>query len=203
MTATDARPNKRGRKKKSHLLDRETLEAEYPKLSELLGPPRAALAKSWMAVFIEEPQSMYSILSDIIKLVHAKPGRVGQRPMPREEEVDLSALIHGQVSNQPFVETLPKLMGDLSERALARAVNMSKTQVQRMMDGEYEPDISQMRRIAAAVNVPPSYFLEYRVSMVISALYNIIEENPNVATALYKRYLEVRREDDHQARRSA
>lgn len=172
------------------------LEGEYPKLSDLLGPPRQALESSWMAAFTEEPQSMYSILSDIIKLAHAKPGRVGQRPMPREEEVDLEALIHGQVSNRPFIETLRKAMGDMSERSLARAVNMSKTQVQRMMDGDYEPDISQMRRIAAAVNVPPVYFLEYRIAMVVSALHNIIAENPNVATALYKRYLTIRHDDD-------
>lgn len=194
-TETDAR-SKRGRKRKTYLFDREQLEVEYPKLSDLLGPPRQALEKSWMAAFTEEPQSMYSILSDIIKLAHAKPGRVGQRPMPREEEVDLDALIHGQVSNAPLVETLPKAMGDMSERALARAVKMSKTQVQRMMDGLYEPDISQIRRIAAVVNVPPTYFLEYRVTMVVSALHNIIEDNPNVATALYKRYLEVRSDDD-------
>lgn len=195
MTATDA-PNKRGRKKKALLFDREMLEEEYPKLSDLLGPPRQALESSWMAAFTEEPQSMYSILSDIIKLAHAKPGRVGQRPMPREEEVDLEALIHGQVSNRPYVETLRKAMGDMSERSLARAVNMSKTQIQRMMDGDYEPDISQMRRIAAAVNVPPVYFLEYRIAMVISALHNIIAENPNIATALYKRYLVIRHDDD-------
>lgn len=149
-----------------------------------------------MAAFTEEPQSMYSILSDIIKLAHAKPGRVGQRPMPREEEVDLDALIHGQVSNEPLVDVLPKAMGDMSERALARAVHMSKTQVQRMMSGEYEPDASQIRRIASAVNVPPTYFLEYRVMMVVSALHNIMNENPNVATALYRKYLTVRSDDD-------
>lgn len=191
LTATDARP-KSGRKRQ--VFDRSELEAQYPKLSDLLGPPRAALNKSWMAAFSEEPQAMYSILADIIKVAHAKPGRVGQRPMPREEEVDLDALIYGQVSNEPLTETLPRLM-TMSERRLADMVNMSKTQVQRIMSGDYEPDLSQLRRIASAVNVPPTYFLEYRVAMVISAVHNVMAENPNVATALYRRYLQVRADE--------
>lgn len=193
---SDARP--KGRKRQRQHVDRDQLENEYPKLGELLGPPRAALNKSWVAAFSEEPQAMYNILADIIKLAHAKPGRVGQRPMPREEEVDLDALIYGQVSNEPLVATLPRLM-TMSERKFAERVRMSRTQVQRVLTGEYEPDMDQLRRIAAAVNVPPTYFLEYRVMMVVAALHNIMSENPNVATALYRRYLEVR---SHEAERS-
>jgi hypothetical protein len=190
----DARP-KPIRKQKHPVFDRAELEAQYPKLSELLGPPKAALSKSWMASFSEEPQAMYSILADIIKLAHAKPGRVGQRPMPREEEVNLDALIYGQVSNDPLTRSLPKLM-HMSERRLAEMVNMSKTQIQRVMAGSYEPDMSQLRRIAEAVNVPPTYFLEYRVAMVMAAMHNIMFANPNVATALYRRYLQVRNEEE-------
>lgn len=182
-------------KKHRQVFDRGELEAQYPKLSDLLGPPKAALSHSWIAAFSEEPQAMYSILADIIKLAHAKPGRVGQRPMPREEEVDLDALLYGQVSNDPLTVTLPRVMGEMSERRLAQVVRMSKTQVQRMMDGDYEPDVDQLRRIASAVNVPPTYFLEYRTAMVVAAMHNVIAENPNVATFLYRRYLKVRTEE--------
>lgn len=142
---------------------------------------------------------MYNILADIIKLAHAKPGRVGQRPMPREADVDLDALIYGEVSNKPLVEILPHLMRHMSERQFAQRVRMSRTQVQRVIAGEYEPDADQMRRIAAAVNVPPTYFLEYRTMMVVAALHNVINDNPNVATALYRRYLEVRAHDMERA----
>jgi len=119
---------------------------------------------------------------------------VGQRPMPREEEVDLDALIYGQVSNEPLTEALPKLM-TMSERRLAQAIHVSKTMMQRILSGAYEPDVDQIRRIAAAVNVPPTFFREYRIAMVVSAIHNVIDQNPNVATALYRRYLMVRSEE--------
>lgn len=181
--------------RRRQVLDRDSLEESYPRLSELLGPPRAALNKSWMSAFTEEPQAMYSILADIIKVAHAKPGRVGQRPMPREEEVDLDALIHGQVSNEPLHEILPRMI-KTSERQFASDVRMSRTQTQRMLAGEYEPDLSQIRRIASALSIPPTYFLEYRMAMVISALHNLMNENPNIATALYRKYLEIRSSED-------
>lgn len=191
MSATNARSKS---VRKQQQFSRDELEEQFPKLSDLLGPPRSALSHSWIATFSEEPQAMYSILADIIKLAHAKPGRVGQRPMPREEEVDLDALIYGQVSNDPLTEVLPKLM-TMSERRLAQMVRVSKTMMQRILSGAYEPDIDQMRRIAAAVNVPPTYFLEYRIAMVMSAVNGMMAENPNVATALYRRYLVVRSEE--------
>lgn len=181
--------------KQRQVFDRSELESQFPKLSDLLGPPKQALSKSWVAAFSEEPQAMYSILADIIKLAHAKPGRVGQRPMPREEEVDLDALIYGQVSNDPLTKTLPRLMNEMSVRELAKRVRVSNTMMQRVLNGEYEPDLDQLRRIAAVVNVPPTYFLEYRVSMVVAAMHNVMAENPNVATALYRRYLQVRAEE--------
>lgn len=181
-------------RKARQTFDRADLESQFPKLSELLGPPKAALSKSWVAAFSEEPQAMYSILADIIKLAHAKPGRVGQRPMPREEEVDLDALLYGEVSNDPLTVTLPRVM-TMSTRRLAELIHMSNTQVQRIISGDYEPDVDQLRRISAAVNVPPTYFLEYRIAMVVAAMHNIMATNPNVATALYRRYLKVRAEE--------
>lgn len=182
-------------RKQRQVFDRSELEAQFPKLSDLLGPPKQALSKSWVAAFSEEPQAMYSILSDIIKLAHAKPGRVGQRPMPREEEVDLDALLYGQVSNDPLTDTLPRLMNGTSVRRLAKQVRVSNTTMQRVLSGEYEPDIDQLRRISSALSVPPTYFLEYRVAMVVAALHNVMAENPNVATVLYRRYLQVRAEE--------
>lgn len=191
MAASEVEARPKTGRKRQRSVDREEIQAEYPRLNDLLGPPRSALSQSWIAAFSEEPQAMYSILADIIKLAHVKPGRVGQRPMPREEEVDLDALIYGQVSNEPLPDVLPRLM-HISERQFAARVKMSRTQVQRMIAGTYEPDLDQLRRIAAAVNVPPTYFREYRMMMVVAALHNIMEDNPNVATALYRRYLEVK-----------
>jgi hypothetical protein len=63
-----------------------------------------------------------------------------------------------------------------------------------MMSGDYEPDVSEIRLIAKAVSKPPTYFIEYRISMVIAAVHNAIADNPNIATMLYRKYLTVRDE---------
>jgi hypothetical protein len=69
---------------------------------------------------------------------------------------------------------------------------MSRTQFQRMMRGEYHPDVNELRAIAAAVKKPPAYFVEYRMAMAVSAFLNLITERPGIATALYKHYLKIR-----------
>lgn len=172
-------------------LDKDLVDEEYPRLSDLVGGPEKGRSNAWIAAFSESPDAMYSLLSDIIKIAHAKPGGVGQRPMPYEEEVDLEALLHGEVSNEPMVKILPRMITD-SETVFAEKVKMSRSMVNRILNGKYEPDVGQIRRIASALNVPPAYFLEYRQMMVIAAMYNYMNEHPNVATLLYKKHLTVK-----------
>ena len=189
-TVMEEKPkSRRGRKVN---FEPRSLESRFPRLSDLLGPATTQNRESWDAEFREQPHAMYSILSDIIKVAHARPGRVGQRPMPKEEEVDLDTLLYGEVSNEPLIVALPKVMEGMSERKLAEKVKMSRTQLQRLLKGEYEPDVYLLREIAKAVNVPPAFFLEYRVAMVMMAMHSMMADNPNVATIIYKKYLTVK-----------
>lgn len=134
---------------------------------------------------------MHSLLADFIKQVHAEPGRIGQRPMPKESQVDFQALIYGEDNDLPLVDVLPKLVR-VSERMFCIQVHMSRSQYQRMLKNEYDPDVNELRMIAAAVKKPASYFVEYRKAMAVAAFLNLIEERPGIATALYRKHLEVR-----------
>jgi transcriptional regulator with XRE-family HTH domain len=137
---------------------------------------------------------MHALLADFIKQVHAQPGRIGQRPMPREAEIDFEGLLYGDDNNLPLVEILPKLMNQrgVSERALVKQLYMARTQFQRLLRGEYEPDVSEIKQIAAALGVAPVYFVEYRQIMATAAFVSLITERPGIATMLYRKYLEVR-----------
>lgn len=170
---------------------REELEKEYPSLTHLSGPPTKASRKAWVAVFNARPDAMHNLLADYIKQVYATPGRIGQRPMPKEESVDFQGLVYGENSEQPIHEALPGLIR-MSERAFCQKIHMSRTQFQRLLAGEYDPDISEIRIIADAVNKPPTFFMEYRKAMAIAAFINLIDERPGIATSLYRQYLEVR-----------
>jgi hypothetical protein len=170
----------------------EEMEERWPSLRTLAGPIDRATKKAWVAVFAHRPEVMHRVLRELIKQVYAKPGRTGgQRPMPREEEVDFWGLLHGEQTDLPIREVLPKVT-NLSERQIVSRIAMSRTQYQRMMRGEYEPNAFEIREIAQVVGKPATFFVEYRKIMAISAFINLIEERPGIAGMIYRDYLEVR-----------
>lgn len=135
------------------------------------------------------------MLSDIIKQAYAKPGRIGQRPMPKEEEVNLAALIHGEYTDEPMHVILPKLMPG-SERAFCQKIMIGRRTFQRLLlepghPDKYHADMELVARIAKGVKKPPSFFLEYRQMAATAAFIQLINERPGVATRLYKDYITV------------
>ena len=179
------------RRKRGKGVPKEEREQRYPSLSYLAGPPSKATKKAWIAVFNARPDAMHSLLADYIKQVHATPGRIGQRPMPKEEAVDFQGLMYGEQNDQPIHEVLPELV-TVSVRTFCNAIRMSRTQYQRLLAGEYDPDVNEIRAIAKALKKPPTYFVEYRKAMAVAAFLNLIDERPGIATSLYRQYLEVR-----------
>jgi hypothetical protein len=179
------------RRKRGKGVPKEELEKQFPSLSFLTGPTGRATQKAWVAVFTARPDAMHSLLADYIKQVYATPGRIGQRPMPKEEAVDFKALLYGEENDLPIHEVLPKLV-QVSERMFCSQIHMSRTQYQRLLAGQYDPDVSEIRAIAKALKKPPTFFAEYRKAMAVAAFLNLIEERPGIATSLYRQYLEAR-----------
>lgn len=184
-----------GRRKRVPELTEE-LKVRYPSLAWLATdhPAKSAkhLSSSWEVTFNQRPDAMHALLADFIKQVHAQPGRVGQRPMPDVEQVDFSSLMYGEENVEPIPVVLPKIM-KMSERSLASRLNMSRTQVQRMIRGEYIPDVNELRSLAVVVKRTPVFFVEYRQAMALAACVELIVENPGIATKLYREYLTVKR----------
>lgn len=187
MAETEA--PKRRRKPKG--MTSEEMAQGFPSLTALSGAPGRSSKMAWVAAFNVHPDAMHAMLADLIKHAHATPGRIGQRPMPKEEQVDFQGLMYGEENELPLVEVLPKLM-TVSERVMCTQVGMSKTQWRRVADGSYDPNVRELREIARALKKPPTFFVEYRKAMALAAFLNLIDERPGIATALYKTYLEVR-----------
>lgn len=183
--ATDIeKPRRRG-------TPRDELERDYPSLTVLTGNTNRAAKTAWVAVFDARPDAMHALLADFVKQVYAQPGRIGQRPMPREEQVDLEGLIYGEENELALPDALRKLV-NVSERMFCSLSGISRSQYQRILAGSYDPTVHEIRMIAAAVRRPPTFFIEYRKAMVIAAFINLIEDRPGIATTLYKQYLEAR-----------
>jgi transcriptional regulator with XRE-family HTH domain len=178
--------------------DLDDLQQQYPSLKYLAAPATKASQRAWVAAFTHRPEALEGILSDLIKQAYAKPGRIGQRPMPKEEEVNLEALLQGEYTEEAIHVALPKLV-KISQVAFCAKVHISRRMYQRMMlpdsdADKYHPDMEMIQRIAAAVGKPPSYFLEYRLIAAQAAFLKLIQDRPVVATRIYREYLEVNRQ---------
>ena len=169
----------------------DEIRSRYPSLSALAAPVNEG--DPWAVAFKARPDAMHALLADFIKQAYATPGRIGQRPMPKEEQVDFKTLIYGEENDEPLTSVLKRLV-KTDMGSFARSVHMSRTQCQRMFSGQYHPTVAELRLIASAVNKPVTYFVEYRNAMVLRALIEMFEQRPGMATSLYRRYLEVRME---------
>lgn len=188
---TNVKP--RGAKPPSYNI--EQLTGQYPSLKTLAAPPGKAAQRSWVAAFTHRPEALEGMLSDLIKQAYAKPGRIGQRPMPKEEEVNLQTLLHGEYTDEPLTVVLPKLVRS-SHRDFCHAIYMSRRMYQRIFlpdkhPDKYWPDMAEIERMAEAVGKPPSFFLEYRLMAAQAAFLQLITDRPVVATRLYRDYLQV------------
>jgi hypothetical protein len=182
------------RRRRNAAMTVDALHRKFPSLVQLATrPPEENLERAWVAVFNARPDAMHALLADFIKQVHARPGRIGQRPMPKEDEVDLEGLIYGEDNDIPLVELLPKTMG-VSERVFCQKISMSRAQFRRLLAGTYHPDVYELRRIAAELRKPPVFLVEYRKAMALAAVVNLFNERPGVATKLYRSYLQDRLE---------
>lgn len=186
-----AEEEQKQRRRRGKPMSADEMSQQFPSLSYLSGPVTKATQRAWVAVFNARPDAMHQLLADFIKQAHATPGRIGQRPMPKEEQVDFQHLVYGEENDLPLVEVLPKIM-NMSERAMCSRVHMSKTQWRRVLDGSYDPNVNELRAIAKALQRPPTFFVEYRKAMAVAAFLNLIDERPGIATSLYRTFLEVR-----------
>jgi len=180
-------------KEKKPTYDIEDLQQQYPSLKTLAAPPSKACERAWVAAFTEKPEALEALISDLIKQAYATPGRIGQRPMPKEEDVNLDALLRGEFSDDPIHVVLPPLI-KVSERAFVMKIHMNRRTYQRMLllpedPLKYHPDMEILVRIADAVKKPPSFFLEYRLLAAQAAFVRLITERPGVATKLYRDWI--------------
>jgi hypothetical protein len=193
VTDTTVPKKRRARKPRAAQYDIEQLREKWPSLKTLALPTGKACETAWVAAFTEQPGMVERFLSDIIKQAYAKPGRIGQRPMPREEEVNMEILLNGEFAEELLHVVLPKIMPG-SERAFCLKIRIGRRTFQRMLlepgdPDKFYPDMEILSRVAAGVRKPPAFFMEYRQMAAQAAFIRLITERPGVATRIYREYL--------------
>lgn len=108
--------------------------------------------------------------------------RSGRRPRPSRVPLDevLSAVFPAQYSNEPFTSVMKSLLEGQSQRSFSQKVPCNQATLSRLLAGRLEPDMKMLERIAAAAEVPPWYFVEWRAFYVGSLITEVLLENPSM-----------------------
>ena len=154
-----------------------------------------ALALDWKLAFERDPDMFAWIVQDILRVDGATPGRSGPKPNVdvRKAAARLRRMIGDDYTALPFHEAFRVLAGERSMSHLARKTGISRSQVHRLYAGQCDPSASEMEAIAKAFDKPAGYFTEYRLNVMMGAILERLERNPE-ATVKYYRHLAVNQE---------
>ena len=131
------------------------------------------------------------IWRDILKLDARQPGRRGARPPldPEDAKAAWFRLTGQDYSEKPFVESFAALtfMGGRrrSLSHVASLTGLARSRVHRLLKGEIEPTIDDLRSIAAGFKKHPSFFAEYRAAYITAAVYQRLAVTPDASIRLY------------------
>lgn len=148
----------------------------------------ASVDLDWDRAFSDDVALMGRLIGDILKLEAAEPGKPGPRSsIEYAEGIDaLRRLIGDDYSMHPFPEAIRLLRAGRSLRALSLKLDISKSQLVRLLDGVIQPTPDEMQRAAKAFGKHPSYFLEWRTMAVAEAIRRQLIELPEASVAAYR-----------------
>jgi hypothetical protein len=148
---------------------------------------------AWKKAFDRDVHLMGRIYRDVIKQDQAIPGRPGPRPalngpkaQPMVDEWFGRDPAGRPYSLLPFADALKVLMKGKSVHQMAEKVGVAQSQMYRLVTGEREPTGDTMEKVATACGKSPSYFLEYRISTITSAIIYKLARNPDRTIAAYE-----------------
>lgn len=86
---------------------------------------------------------------------------------------------------EPFPKALANLMKErgVDQLRLSGLAKMNQSSISRYLDGLRRPSLASMEKVAAALEVTPDFFLEYRIEKV----REIMEAQPEVVSGVYDR----------------
>lgn len=173
---------------KGRMVADEEIQGRFPFLRMIVGDHKLPNGAGWEVLFEHQPDIIHAILADVVKHSNAQPGKVGQRPTPREETVpDIIHLVRMEQNNDPLEIELPRIMKvrGLSERKLQERLSISRRTLQRLIEGDYDPPLSVLEELSDALSVSPSHWVEYRAKIVLAAVVTVFLQQPSKLNHLF------------------
>lgn len=175
--------------------------------AKALYPSCAMGAEAWSA-FFATPAGMaamgrilYDIYDEILSREERETGqrRIGRRPA--REAVSLAKVMAvvrpEEFSLDPLPITLNRLLRGRSQRHFARKVPISQPHLNRLLKGNFASvDIDLLEQLAAAAEVQPWHFAEWRALFVGSLITEVMHQSPHVGITVLRGLRENRRAFD-------
>ncbi len=132
---------------------------------------------------------LYDIYDEVRSAEERNAGlrRIGRRPGRSAVPLDevMQVVLPQEFTNDPLPKALARLLAGRSQRQFARRVPVSQPHLCRILSGERVPDLEQLERIAAAADVQPWYFIEWRARYISTLMGEVLAESPHLSiTAL-------------------
>lgn len=145
-----------------------------------------ALNVSWDRAIKTDPDLFARIVSDVVKS-SSGGSRPGKRPNLAKDEAYgvFSKMIGDDFADQPFQKAFKNLCGQISLRGVAAKTGLGHSYVGKLLNGQAEPTFETMEKIAVGFKKDPSYFLEYRVGYINSAISKYLEDAPETSVSWY------------------
>lgn len=148
---------------------------------------------AWVRAFDRDIEMMGAILRDVLKADQAEPGRPGPRrgldaprATPRLDEWMGKDPTDHPYTNLPFPSAFGILRRSQSLRHVERKTQISRAHLHRLLSGAHPPTLRQMEQIAEAYGKRPSWFLEYRVGAIMSAIAEGFADSPEHSVRIYE-----------------
>lgn len=149
----------------------------------------------WLERMDAFPEIFTAILSDIFRETRAERERragkakIGRRPKVIEGSLDeLWDMITPKYSMAPFAEAVGELMGGESTASFCRKIGLSRRTFQHMLAGNVRLEMFRLERIAAACEVSPAYFAEWRQAYVLTLVDELLAAQPNLGIKYSKAF---------------
>lgn len=143
----------------------------------------------WGQLFSVDPGILGDVINDVIRVVHSskEKNRRGKRSNVKRSVAknNLEKIQNIDFSNEEFIVSVRYLKLDRSIRCFARKVGLNTSKVQRLLEGKVEPTAKELEQIAEAFDKHPSYFLEYRIAYVVSAMSSLMKTYPESSIVQY------------------
>lgn len=149
---------------------------------------------NWALILEDNPEVLHRIIADAYDVVLREEERAagvrrsGRRPKPSLVPLGdvVDKVFPQQYSHDPFPVALANLLEGHSQRAFAKRVPCHQATLSKLLNGQYEPDLPMMERIAEAAGEGPWYFLEWRAGYVGALVTDALTTSPSTAVQVIR-----------------